>query len=162
MNQIVKSVKSPEQQLNQSNQLPIDALTLTFDALIAKSGWEEITSRIHSVNELVYALDRVTWDRNSKYSKLDVPAAIAKLNDLRAQFIPDTVALDDILNKPATKAQVKSLAGAVPKIFGKTDVTHVDFWLAAVFDLLAAKPISAVVMVKAIRALLGESNASSL
>jgi hypothetical protein len=55
---------------------------------------------------------------------------------------------------------VRSLAGAVPKIFGKTDVTHVDFWLAALFDLLVTGQISAVVMVKGIRKLLKEESGS--
>jgi hypothetical protein len=104
------------------------------------------------------------WDRNSK---LDVPAAIAELNDLRAQFIPDTVTLYDILTKPATKAQLKSLGGILPGVYGKGE--SVDQWLAGIFvvltcrefdsdgDLLVAEPISAPVMAKAIIKLLNES-----
>lgn len=145
MNQIVKP---PE-----TDRLPIDALALTLDALIPDL--EPIVGRISDVNNLLNALDRASWDNN--YRKLDVSAAVAKLNALRAQHKPDVEMLDKILTKPATKAQVKSLAGVVPKIFGKTDVTHIDYWLAAVFLLLTSVPISAPVLAMAIKDLLGES-----
>jgi hypothetical protein len=131
------------------NRLPIDAFAKTFGALTVEL--KAITSRAHSAGNLDYALDRASWDKS--YSKLDIPAAITKLNALRAQFIPDIDTLDGILTKPATKGQVKSLAGIVPRVFGKTDVTHIDHWLATVFMLLA-EPISAPVMANAIRKLL--------
>ncbi len=161
MNEIVTNAKP----LAENNRLAIDAPAAAFNALTAKL--EAITSRVHSANRLIGALDRASWDRNSKYSKLDAPAAIAKLNDLRAQFIPDTVTLHDMLTKPATKAQLKSLRGILPGVYGKGE--SVDQWLAGVFvvltcrefdsdgELLVAEPISAPVMAKAIIKLLNES-----
>jgi hypothetical protein len=145
MNQITKP---PE-----TGRLPIDALAITLNALIPD--FNPIYGRIHDANDLINALDRVSWDHN--YRNLDVSAAVAKLNALRAQHKPDIEMIDELLTKPATKAQVKSLAGVVPKIFGKTDVTHIDHWLAAVFLLLVSVPISAPVLATAIKELLGES-----
>jgi hypothetical protein len=161
MNEIVTNAKP----LVENNRLAMDAPAAAFNALSAKL--EAITSRVHGASRLIAALDRASWDRNSKYSKLDAPAAIAKLNDLRAQFIPDTVALDDMLTEPATKAQLKSLAGILPGVYGKGE--SVDQWLAGVFvvltcrefdsdgDLLVADPISAPIMAKAIIKLLNAS-----
>jgi hypothetical protein len=158
MNEIVTNTKP----LVETNRLEMDAPATAFNALTTKL--EAITSRVHSADKLSVALDRASWDRNSK---LDAPSAIAKLNDLRAQFIPDTVTLDDILTKPATKAQLKSLAGILPGVYGKGE--GVDQWPAGVFvvltcrefdsdgDLLVADPISAPVMAKAIIKLLNES-----
>jgi hypothetical protein len=88
MSQITKPPEQPE-------RLPIEALNAMFDAVIAKSNLEEITSCVHNAGKLTTALDKASWDQ--QFSKLDVPAAVAKLNVLRAQFIPAKTKLDDML-----------------------------------------------------------------
>jgi hypothetical protein len=87
MNQIVTKPPAEPGRTNklpaETDRLPIDVFTVTFDALIAKSNLEAIASRVNDANRLFNALDRASYDRNFS-NKLDTPAAIAKLNDLRA------------------------------------------------------------------------------
>jgi hypothetical protein len=139
MNKIAKSPEGTNQIAKpEGHRLPIDALATMLDAVTTEL--EAITHRVHAASQLSDALNAF-HDRHPKFTQLDVPAAIDRLNAIRAQFIADNVTLTDILSEPVPKTQLKVLAGALPKIFGKTDVTHEDHWLAGVFALFSCRDL---------------------